>query len=642
MGKEKKPSIYSDRGTIGSSSELDEYGVWVKSEPQDMSTSIGDIKETETDDIEFPDFGDLPDMDDLNDEFSANNADDLFDDDFELPDLDTDTPDAGGDDSEEDGEYSYVSLEEFIGVSVPPSRALSDSPDGDDDADLDFELPDEQDIIFTSGPDDEIEEELPIEPGGGDLSTRLLMRIADELASIRQELTTLKRDFSGSRSSDAYIEEDDEKIALTGDELNNILITADFTEEETPIDFSPDDTDYLSTDPAELSDDSIDFSDAVIDEPDLASDILDNPLEEPSADDLSLNMDDFNLDSEDSTEISDEPIDELSGELSELGDFSLEEEPSLEEFSLEEEEVNLTDISFEDAQEEPLLEDFALPEEEPGLEELSLEEEPILEDLALEEEEPGLEELSLEEEPGLEDVALEEEEPVLEELALEEEPILEDLALEEEPGLEDLALEEEEPILEDISLEELSLDEEEPAESLLDRDSLNTEDIEEFSLEDDTLSLDDGLADNADELEVLDELETEDIGIEELASEELETEILEEETPSEEMNMSDFLSPMPEALISESEEELLPEEDLDFLEADEALEDLDEAEEVSSISDSGDSSGPIPSVMKEELKTVLSYMDQLLEALPDDKIEEFARSEHYDTYKKLFKELGLV
>jgi hypothetical protein len=50
----------------------------------------------------------------------------------------------------------------------------------------------------------------------------------------------------------------------------------------------------------------------------------------------------------------------------------------------------------------------------------------------------------------------------------------------------------------------------------------------------------------------------------------------------------------------------------------------------------------IPANLKAELKTVLSYMDQLLEALPDDKIEEFAKSDYYDTYKKLFKELGLA
>jgi hypothetical protein len=50
----------------------------------------------------------------------------------------------------------------------------------------------------------------------------------------------------------------------------------------------------------------------------------------------------------------------------------------------------------------------------------------------------------------------------------------------------------------------------------------------------------------------------------------------------------------------------------------------------------------IPAGFKKELKTVLSYMDQLLESLPEEKIEEFAKSEYFDSYKKLFKELGLV
>jgi len=34
-------------------------------------------------------------------------------------------------------------------------------------------------------------------------------------------------------------------------------------------------------------------------------------------------------------------------------------------------------------------------------------------------------------------------------------------------------------------------------------------------------------------------------------------------------------------------------------------------------------------------------MDQLLESLPEDKIREFAKSEHFDVYKKLFEELGI-
>lgn len=50
----------------------------------------------------------------------------------------------------------------------------------------------------------------------------------------------------------------------------------------------------------------------------------------------------------------------------------------------------------------------------------------------------------------------------------------------------------------------------------------------------------------------------------------------------------------------------------------------------------------IPADMKEEIKSVLSYMDQLLESLPEEKIAEFAKSEEFNTYKKLFNELGLA
>ena len=50
----------------------------------------------------------------------------------------------------------------------------------------------------------------------------------------------------------------------------------------------------------------------------------------------------------------------------------------------------------------------------------------------------------------------------------------------------------------------------------------------------------------------------------------------------------------------------------------------------------------IPETMKQEIKSVLSYMDQLLESLPEEKITEFAKSEQFETYKKLFTELGLA
>ena len=45
--------------------------------------------------------------------------------------------------------------------------------------------------------------------------------------------------------------------------------------------------------------------------------------------------------------------------------------------------------------------------------------------------------------------------------------------------------------------------------------------------------------------------------------------------------------------------------------------------------------------LKDEIKSVLTYMDQLFESLPEEKIEEFAKSEYFDTYKRLFDELGI-
>ena len=88
-----------------------------------------------------------------------------------------------------------------------------------------------------------------------DLSTEILLKIADELSSIRGELVSLKSKIGevivageaapGKSSEEAaesqedslssggfFDEEEDETIALTGDELDNILNTADFTTEE--------------------------------------------------------------------------------------------------------------------------------------------------------------------------------------------------------------------------------------------------------------------------------------------------------------------------------------------------------------------------------------------------------------------------
>ena len=49
----------------------------------------------------------------------------------------------------------------------------------------------------------------------------------------------------------------------------------------------------------------------------------------------------------------------------------------------------------------------------------------------------------------------------------------------------------------------------------------------------------------------------------------------------------------------------------------------------------------LPSDIKNKVKSVLAYMDQLLESLPEDKMKEFAESEYFEMYNKLFSELGI-
>ena len=57
--------------------------------------------------------------------------------------------------------------------------------------------------------------------------------------------------------------------------------------------------------------------------------------------------------------------------------------------------------------------------------------------------------------------------------------------------------------------------------------------------------------------------------------------------------------------------------------------------------ESSDSSETVNKDLKQDIKSVLLYMDQLLENLPEEKIVEFAKSDEFVTYKKLFSELGL-
>ncbi len=47
------------------------------------------------------------------------------------------------------------------------------------------------------------------------------------------------------------------------------------------------------------------------------------------------------------------------------------------------------------------------------------------------------------------------------------------------------------------------------------------------------------------------------------------------------------------------------------------------------------------SMQRGEVRSIVEYMDQLLDELPQSKIEEFANSQYFEIYQRLFKELGI-
>jgi hypothetical protein len=108
--------------------------------------------------------------------------------------------------------------------------------------------------------------------------------------------------------------------------------------------------------------------------------------------------------------------------------------------------------------------------------------------------------------------------------------------------------------------------------------------------------------------------------------------------------------------LDENLEQTLPEDmkiELDFPSfeieetAQETEADDDKNFEFPGSADAADAGDPaiataeISPAIRMGLRDVLIYMDKLLESLPEEKINEFAQSEHYNTYKKLFEELGI-
>ena len=753
MANDKKPSIYVDRGTIGSSDELDEYGVWVKSEPQDLSSAASKIHETpefsreiseaasgtDDSDLDSPEIDELSEFDELKPENSVKASEDtVLQDDFDIPELDIEekTSDeafdfgefedhAGssttsddfielpeiedsvkeeleGTENEDSGNegFTEVSMDDFIGtLDTAPESAAGVNNAVSTMSDFPLEEPVQKESDFM---EETVSEVFASDSAGqttagkasADLSTQLLMKIAEELSSIRVELSTLKKEFSSikpiavqpeeTEKRDFFGEEDDEKIALTGDELNNILNTADFTE-EAGADATTELSENLDIQEAEdvTSSDPFPEESGIAVEEQISEDL--NFEELPVSDEVNLdtlNEQDLDIGLSD-TDLVELGSEELGNEttLDDLPEFISGEQDSAEAISAEaissevnsaETDVTQIDLAEPDSSKTDAAEPEQIENAEPaspdGFDDFNIslddesfewEKEPestaevqdpdssssesldetldikpdaeVLPDFADEEtdelkqiRENGAEPMTSA--PAPEDSDYLEEDPLAQEPLAQEplalEPLADETLIPNELGAED--------IVPEISDESIDF-----SEAVIDEPDLSSEiqdnPLEEPSLEDISIHLD-----------------LSELGSDELGSGE---EALNVESGEDGSSSGEDLSLIPEGFIQttddpgisagDNEEETVSEEDLGILEAAETAPDtFTEAEEVKDIE--SEETKNIPSTVQRELKTILSYLDQLLESLPDEKIEEFAKSDYYDTYKKLFKELGLV
>uniref|UniRef100_A0A7C3I6M2 Uncharacterized protein n=1 Tax=Gracilinema caldarium TaxID=215591 RepID=A0A7C3I6M2_9SPIR len=476
-----------------------------------------------------------------------------------------------------------------------------------------------------------------------DLSTQLLMKIAEELSSIKKELSTLKDELAVYKGSNTpsiqeekepgeekpkgfFDDEEDEKIALTGDELDNILNTAEFTEEAGSVITDVEDTSLLET--------SEEASESV------PAEIAPEPLDESfSLDETEFLSDKEDLISDETLEVEPqaEQVSEIAAEAAqEEQDLVIAEETLLEEQSLEEqvpeiaEEAPLEEISLETAELDlGALQETAAEETLPETAELdtvSLEE-AIADEASFEI--PEFEPSALDETVSEEVVEL----PVDESIAeLQEEgvkPIIEapeDVSyLEEE--LQEVVLHDESATTSDLDLSEAVIEEPDLSGIVLEEHPLEEPSIEDIHIDLDTeevLHIEDQEASIPETLPSFEELEEMPAPIQEESFEEV----------------------LPEGFVVEPEE-AEPIEQSQAPAEEEMLEEVPEAEEIvqleqkESATYSQEKTAVSPD-LTQEIKAVLSYMDQLLESLPEEKIEEFAKSEYFETYKKLFEELGLA
>jgi pilus assembly protein FimV len=500
--------------------KLERYGVWVKVEPRDVTRDLGGSLE-------------LTDLEPQAAGASSDRSSFTTEEEHLLDELETGV----GHEVAAGTQVELESLDERLSAPSPdeelPELELEDA--------VEVPLADHTPSADRFDDLEAIEREIPSEPSVAFRQPEVLSRIEKELRSIRTDLTALKKELADLRRPGAaaaragagaaakagfFEEEEDDTIALTGDELDNILNTADITEEaaEAPA--------------AEVDLAEVDDAGPLSDQGDILA------YEEPAA--------------------AAEPVAEPLEELEEVADLELEL-PG-------------------DAPAELVLEDLdATPADAGPLPALELDGIPEIE---------GAAEAELEELPADDDTIIDAD-------------LVADLEEVAAPGSES------EPAFPEVDLKALAATQDAGHESILSTDDLAASDLAELEA------------------------------------------VAEESTPTAGASIEiDFeQAAAPVAAGAEAVETL------------EAVEDLEEAAEVleEAPADVGPARKPealrpvqhpesapaagqavvMNESLKKDLRNVLGVIDELLDALPEKKIREFAKSEHFAVYRKLFEDLGL-
>lgn len=550
--------------------------------------------------------------------------------------------------------------------------------------------------------------------------------LTEEIAELRREFSALKTEFEAFKNKASAINQspvsetsdgsggffddgadDDNTIALSGDELTNILNTADFTEEHTEDhiseDFDEDETVNELESPSQLPEE--------IEIPKNGDDADENKSEE-----ISVNQD-LNFQQE-TEETFVDGVTEQDFEEPFVPPFEEEELPStddelrevMEEAYPDKEGVVSEDITepldFEDQESEELDDMFQTPQwntevaEEDGT--LSsffnedngfmVSEEPVFQETVEEKTEEDFTVptpvTELAEESVLEAVQEDTQKPVEEDVleAEEAEPVEDVFQTDqwttlEAPMAQEGFIAESEPVAEEIVKEDAEEDFVIPVQSSEFADEPASREMQEYDEE--VISSEENTVSKSDEEVGAAEEKTEESLFEEThedarePSEEELTGIVEAEpvetissadqwtaevssgteteasAENEEVDRSFVIEETPDIITEEETEHLqeLEEEPVEPILAESyGFEPPDVKEDALSENESVPQSeevavenqiSEIPQDLKQDIKSVLVYMDQLLDSLPEEKIAEFARSEHFELYKKLFNELGL-